>query len=352
MRRRAYLAITATALAGCTGSDGQSTPQGTETATATPTGSSTPTETDAPTETPGDEPTATPSDESIAADHIDAADGHLQDAVAAFTAPADGDDLTSVDGSVQPDVAGVTDALDAVTDELDAAAEHATEQQQATVESLRHVRAFLAAVASAQADAHDLWSATSDGVPAVVEERFGDLGDLLAQIDDHRTAVGEAVDSLADDADPGATTATDAISESEYAAKRDQFGAEHETAGAVREALESTREGMSDFGKGADYYVDGQLSNAEIEFWSAFGTFQDARDVVPEEPPPDYDALVADLDSFLATVEEVSDLLERSARLGREKVSEDEAQAVLEESDLASDSPSASDLLEWLQNRN
>ncbi len=344
MHRRAYLAITAAVLAGCTGSDDPSTDEPT-------TESPTPTATETPTATPADEPTATPSDELVTADHLDAADGHLHDAVAAFLAPADGEDLTAVDGRVEPDVAGVTDALDAMADELDAAAEHATEDQQATVADLRHLRSFLADVGDVQSGAHRLWTAARDGVPATIGESFDDLENHLGRMGDRRDAVGRGLDSLAEDADAGATAVTDAITEDGYAAKRDQLAAERATAGAVREALQSTREGMPDFAEAADDYANGSLGNAEVKFWSAHGAFQDARDALPAEPAAAYAQVVADLDSFLSTVEEVSDLLERSARLGGEKVSEDEAETVLAESDLAADSPSASDLLAWLRNR-
>lgn len=358
MNRRTYLAILCAPLAGCASEEESAgdTPTATPTAGSTPTtapSTATETATAEPTETPTETETETPtpSDEAVAAEHIDAADDRLQAAVAAFTEPADGDGLLAVDGSVAPDEDAVTGELSAMQDELDAAADYATGDQQGTVEDLRHLRGFLADLLAVQADANALWTAARDGIAAAIGESFDDLGDRMTELSDGSTKVSNGVETLADGANPGATAVTDAVSEAEYTGKRDQLAAERETADAIADVLGPLEEGMVDFEEGTDYYTAGSISSAEAPFWGSHNDLVDAVEAMPDDHAEAYAPLIADLDCFLSAVEVAADKLERSARLGREKVSEDAAQDALEGCDLVADSPSATQMLEWLQNR-
>lgn len=355
MNRRTYLAILCASLAGCTGSDDESPDTSTAEPTTGPT--TTATQTDTATEVPTDTPeptdtdTATPSDESIAADHLAAADDHLQAAVEAFAESADEDGLLAVDGSFAPNEGGVSAQLSVVTDELNAASTFATAEQQETIEDLRHVRTFLSDLLAIHVEANKLWLAARDGITAGIGESLGDLGDRLDEISQRTTTVGDELDALASIADPGATAATDAVSESEYTGIRDRFAAERATANKIRNVLEPMRTGMFDFAEGTDYYTSGSISSAEAPYWASHNSLEDAVEAMPGDPAAAYDPMVTDLDCFLSAVEVAADKMERSARLGRERVSEDAAQEALEGCELVSDSPSASQLREWLQNR-
>lgn len=354
MNRRTYLAIACASLAGCTGSDEKSTDEPAADPTTGPTTTApTDTATEEPTDTPEptDDETPTPSDESIAADHLQVAEDHLQAAVAAFADSADEDGLLAVDGSVAPNESGVSAQLSVVTDELDAASTFATAEQQETIEDLRHVRTFLSDLLAVHVDIHDLWVATRNGITAAIGESLGDLGDRMDEMSAGATSVTDGLDGLAAMADPDATAATDAVSEAEYTDIRDRFAAERATAKKIRNVLEPMRTGMYDFGEGTDYYTSGSISSAEAPFWASHNSLEDAVDAMPGKPAAAYDPFVSDLDCFLSAVEVAAAKMERSAELGRERVSEDAAQDALEGCDLVSDSPSASQLLTWLQDR-
>ena len=269
MERRPFLALLATAVAGCsaTGDPETQTSRPTEapTATTAPTDAPTSTATDTATGTPTDPPTETPTAEQRRArEAIAAVESTLGAVIEQYRGDA-GETILAADASytgfgdrnVQ---AGVSEAKR----EIDRAREAAvTERQAATVERLATTRRFLAAAAEVQVALRGAYRHLQVARDAFADTDAGAARAAVDKMDTDRRIARGPYRTIVEETTAEATAALPALDASTYRGKREQFDAEMRAFGALRGPLGEFTNGIGKLESALALRRNGSTDGAE-----------------------------------------------------------------------------------------
>jgi hypothetical protein len=269
LERRPFLALLATAVAGCNATSDPGTqtsrptetPTGTtapsDTATATPTDTVTSTATDAPTETPTAE-------ERRAREAIAAAESTLGAVIEQYRGDA-GETILAADASY----AGFADRsvqtnVSEATREIERAREAAvTERQAATVERLATTRRFVAAAAEVQVALRGAYRHLQVARDAFADTDAGAARAAVDEMDTDRRIARGPYRTIVEETTAEATAALPALDASTYRGKREQFDAEMRAFGALRGPLGEFTDGVGKLESALALRRNGSTAQAE-----------------------------------------------------------------------------------------
>jgi hypothetical protein len=319
MERRPFLALLATAVAGCNATD-QSVPTDTPTATptdtptATPTDTSTATPTDTPTATPADTPTATAA-ERAGREAIAEVRKTLGAVLEQYRGDA-GETILATDaaGTFQGRTvrAGVAEARDEIATARERAA---TATQERTVERLATLRQFLRAATEAQVELGNAYyhlQRTRDAFEAV-DGRKADRA--IESMDTSRRIVRAPYRTIVEETSAEATTALPGLEAAAYRAKREQFDAEMAAFGELRGPLEEFAGGVGRIESALALRRNGSTEKARRSAEAAVDQLERAETSLTAFA----DGLEPPADSLLGMGRELSDLAATTAAETREQ---------------------------------
>jgi hypothetical protein len=220
--------------------------------------------------------------------------------------------------------------------------ERASNEQQATVESLRGVATFLDRGVRCQAKLYDAYEDTRFVVDRFYAENTGGVPDNIADIRAETADARAFFDTLSAESEADDAAALDALDEATYADKVGQFEAELDAFPIVADAFTAFRRGLETFVEAADDYLDGDYRDPREQFPAAAGDFRTTNQTLAAlSAPPSLADTVADFVAITDALAPACDDLAEASRAGYTGDSGDRedafeaAQAHLSSSDVA-----------------
>lgn len=285
MRRRTLLATAAALLStGCNEVVPDDLVPGDPTATPTDTpanATGTPTPTDTPTRTERTErPTDTPTTpERNAARRIEAARGHLADALATYVGFADGEDPTLLDMTMATPVspAQVIRPVSDARRTLEALPAGASAAQQTTAQRLLGVAEFLAQSVHCHAALRDARDEVAYIVGRLYAEQSGGLPSDVAQLRTYRSNAADRLAAIESNTSADQMSALEGLGADTWDAKVAQFRQAIAAIGVFADSLPHVRRGFTAFNRAASAYANRAYGTAVAEFRTTENELQSAK---------------------------------------------------------------------------
>jgi tetratricopeptide (TPR) repeat protein len=313
MRRRTLLCRAGTvavlgAFAGCSSGDGGD---------ATTTTGTTTTTTETTTETTATESTTTTT--PAAAEHIEAAKVAIGDAADALGEQSDRfSGLTDGEG-VDVSLTAFEGHLGTAREELDAAAETASADQQDRIEALRSLIEWLAAISDTLDTFADGYTTFQTGLTLFQSDRYGDAIEKLDTSIEQLNGAADAATVAADASgklDAGEFESAEEFEVAEIRATMEELRKLIDAMVVTAEGFQDMTRGMKDFSTAAERYDGGEyvtaqetFEDARDDFGTAEATFRDAEGTVPTQ----IESSFVELTCFSGALKDSADLFAQAA---------------------------------------